>query len=745
MPKKLVIVESPTKSKTLKKYLGESFDVVASGGHLRDLPGEKLGVDIEGDFRPEYVSIPGKRRIIANLRKLAKEAEMIFLASDPDREGEAIAWHLAQLLGMPESKIGRVRFNEITEKAVRQGIDNPTAIDLDKVDAQQARRVLDRLVGYLVSPFLWRTLYKGLSAGRVQSVALRLIVEREREIMSFVPEEYWQLFADLSADTDSFRVKAVKFNGETLKIPNKDAADSHKELLSKQAFVVSEIQKKSLSKSPPPPFITSSMQLAAARQIGFSASKTMLVAQKLYEGVALGEEGMSGLITYMRTDSLRVSDDAQKSCLAFIEKQYGKNFVQPRNFKSAKHSQDAHEAIRPTDVFRTPALIAPFLSREEFRLYELIWKRFIASQMADAKYDQVKLIVSAGPYELAATDRKLIFEGFLKLAEVEKDNGDDEDLVRLPELKPGLALKFALSDATQHFTKPPARFSEGTLVREMEQNGVGRPSTYAQIITTIISRKYVSRSKGKLTPTILGSEVFDLLEKLFPGLFEVSFTAKMEEDLDRVEDGELDWIELLKDFYSGFEPLLGEANKNRTSIKKQLEQETDHICEKCGKPMVIKWGRYGKFLACSNFPECKNTKPIDEQGDPIPETKIERNCPKCNSPMVIKHDRRGHRFLACSAYPACKHTEPFDTGFKCPKEGCSGHLVEKFSKKGKAFYGCSNYPECDFASWDPPVEGKCPNCGCETMFLSMRKRGGSKKCGRCGYSEPVEENARTDE
>ncbi|HHS51030.1 MAG TPA: type I DNA topoisomerase [candidate division Zixibacteria bacterium] len=743
MQKFLVIVESPTKSKTLKKFLGEAYDIVASGGHLRDLPADRLGVDIDSGFMPEYIQIPGKSKSINSLKKLAKAADMVYLASDPDREGEAIAWHIAQLLGKPPEKLGRVRFNEITKKAVLAGIANPTNIDINKVDAQQARRILDRLVGYLVSPFLWRTLYKGLSAGRVQSVALRMIVERERAIENFVPEEYWHLFADVNVEAGDFRLKAAKVKGKALKISDKKSAIEHKNILTQQAFSVVDVQQKEVSKSPPPPFITSSMQLTAARQIGFSAFKTMLVAQQLYEGVSLGDEGPSGLITYMRTDSTRISDDAKKSCAAYITDIFGKNFLKIRDYKSGKLSQDAHEAIRPTDVFVTPESVAAYLTKDQYRLYELIWKRFVASLMADAKYNQIKCIVEAGDYELSATDTRLAFEGFLKLTGIDKENGDD-DSVTLPYLSAGDKLDLVQTEATQHFTKPPPRFTEGTLVREMEQNGVGRPSTYAQIITTIVQRKYVSKTKGKLSPTVLGVHVFDILEKLFPGLFEVDFTAKMEKDLDKVEDGELRWRELLEEFYTSFEPMLGEANKKRSRIKKELEEETRHVCEKCDNPMIIKWGRHGKFLACSNFPECKNTKPINEDGDPVPETTVERNCPKCGQPLLVKHDRRGHRFLACSAYPNCRHTEPFDTGFACPKTDCNGHLVEKHSRKNKLFFGCSEYPECDFASWDAPTEGKCPSCGCETIFLQVRKRGTIKKCAICGYSEPVDEHAKTE-
>ena len=747
MPKNLVIVESPTKSKTLERFLGKDYVVIASGGHLRDLPRERIGVDIDGGFIPQYEAIPGKEKIIAELKRQAKAADMVFLASDPDREGEAIAWHIAKLLGLGVDHVGRVRFNEITKKAVLDGISHPSKIDIDKVDAQQARRVLDRLVGYLVSPFLWKTLYKGLSAGRVQSVALRLIVEREREIISFVPEEYWYLYSDLKDGGATFRVKAVKLDGEALKIGDAESAKAHSDALAKQTYIVSKIQKKNLKKSPPPPFITSSMQLAAARQFSFPAIKTMRIAQKLYEGIPLGSEGQSGLITYMRTDSIRVADEAKKAVAAFIVREFGEDHLKIRSYKSGKMSQDAHEAIRPTDVFRTPDSIKLYLDKDQLRLYTLIWRRFVASMMADAIYKQIKVVVEAGPYELAATERKLTFEGFLKLAATRKTNGDEntEELVELPRLETGLPLSLVGQESTQHFTKPPARFNEGTLIREMERNGVGRPSTYAQIITTITKRKYVAKEKGKLTPTPLGFKVFELLEKLFPGLFEVDFTAKMETDLDKVEEGNLDWIELLRSFYSEFEPMLGKANEKRAQIKKELEQKTEYICEKCGAPMVIKWGRYGRFLACSNFPECKNTKPIDEKGELMPEIKVDRTCPKCGKPLIVKHDRRGRRFLACSGYPECKYTEPLDTGFKCPRDGCDGRLVEKYSRKGKVFFACSNYPKCDFASWDPPIAGKCPSCGQETMFLVVRKKNTVRKCAHCGYTEPVEEPSHVDE
>lgn len=735
MPKKIVIVESPTKSKTLKKFLGSDFDVLASGGHIMDLPPDRLAVDIEGGFVPQYEPIRGKNKVIASIKKAVKNSDEIFLASDPDREGEAIAWHISQLIGKGK-KFGRVRFNEITKNAVLEGISHPDKIDLRKVDAQQARRVLDRLVGYKVSPLLWKTLYKGLSAGRVQSVALRLICEREAEIDAFVPVEYWHVHADLDHEHATFRAKAVKYKGENLEIPNEKNAKKHQAALEKSNFTVDSIETKKLKKNPYPPFITSSLQLTAARMLGFTASRTMRIAQQLYEGIELGKEGPSGLITYMRTDSVRVADEAKKTAAAFIEKEYGKKYLEIRSYKAGKSSQDAHEAIRPTDIFHTPESVKDYLTKEQYKLYELIWRRFVASMMASAVYNQIKVTVKAGDYELVATERSLVFDGFQKI--YEEKNGDEDDSVKLPKLNEKDACDLIAIEASQHFTKPPPRFSEGTLVKELEDKGVGRPSTYAQIIKTLLTRKYIAREKKNLLPTPLGKEVYLLLIKLFPGMFEVGFTADMEEKLDKVEEGKLNWVDVVSDFYKDFEPLLEKANANRSKIKQELEEETEFVCEKCSSPMIIKWGRHGRFLACTNFPECKNTKPVNEEGEPVEQEKVDKKCPECGKELIIKHDRRGRRFIACTGYPDCKFTEPYDTGYICPNKDCGGKVQERYTRRGKVFFGCSNYPKCDFASWDPPTEGPCPSCGCETMFIQVRKSGTRKVCLACNYKEVVE-------
>jgi len=735
MSKKLVIVESPTKSRTLKKFLGADYEVIASGGHVMDLPPDRLAVDIEGGFVPQYEPIRGKKKIITILKKAAKNSDLILLASDPDREGEAIAWHISRFIGKGK-KFGRVRFNEITKSAVLDGVLHPDKIDLCKVDAQQARRVLDRLVGYKVSPLLWKTLYKGLSAGRVQSVALRLICEREDEIDAFVPQEYWHIHAKLDHEHATFTARAVNLDGENLEITNENDAKSHEEALSREKYVIESVIAKTLNKNPSPPFITSSLQLTAARNIGFSAGQTMRIAQQLYEGIDLGDEGPSGLITYMRTDSVRIAEEAQKAVAAYITTEFGKEYLQIRSYKAGKSSQDAHEAIRPTDVFRKPEAIKKYLTAEQFKLYKLIWQRFLASMMAPAKYKQIKVTIRAGKYTLVASERALTFDGFLRVSP--EKNDDEAESTKLPKLAANELCKLLELESTQHFTKPPARFTEGTLVRELEENGVGRPSTYAQIIGTLLQRKYVARVQKRLEPSSLGREVYRLLILLFPGIFEVGFTAEMEKKLDLVEEGKLGWVDVVGDFYNSFEPLLEKANTNRVKIKRDLEEKTDHVCEKCGSPMVIKWGRHGRFLACTNFPDCKNTKPIDKDGNPMELEVSDKKCPKCGRQLVVKHDRRGRKFTACSGYPDCRYTEPFDTGFKCPKEGCGGNIQERYTKRGKVFFGCSNYPKCDFASWDPPVEGKCPSCDCETMFLRVRKTNTSRVCMRCKYQETVE-------
>lgn len=737
MAKNIVIVESPAKSRTLKKFLGADFDIIASGGHVRDLPVDRLGVNIDKGFQPQYVQIKGKNKIIAELKARTKEAKKIYLASDPDREGEAIAWHIAHIIGKNIDSVERVLFNEITKSAVQEGIKNPGKIDLRKVDAQQARRVLDRLVGYMVSPFLWKTICKGLSAGRVQTVALRLICEREKEIEAFVPSEYWLIHVDLKKGRSKFTAKLVKLDGKAIEIPTQEDAEFHRSQLEKLKYFVSDVEVKNISKNPSPAFITSSLELVSARQLGFTAKRTMEIAQTLYEGVELGSEGPSGLITYMRTDSVRIAKEARDSATKFIVKNFGNDYSNPREFKTSKTSQDAHEAIRPTDPFRTPASIKEFLTTDQYKLYDLIWRRFMASLMSPAVFKQTTVTIGAGKYELNATERDLVFDGFMRVYTEREENG--EETTKLPVLVKGDACLPISVNPTQHFTKPPPRYTEGTLIRELEENGIGRPSTYAQIISTIIDRKYVTKDKTRLMPTQLGNEVYALLIKLFPGLFDVGFTADMESKLDKVEEGELDWVKVLSNFYAGFEPLLKKVSAERQSIKKEFVEETGEVCEKCASPMIIKWSKHGKFLACSNYPNCKNTKSLKDENDAREVLETDKICPKCGKQIIVKRDRRGRRFYACSGYPECKYTESFDTGFACPQDGCDGKILEKYSRIGKMFFGCSNYPNCRFASWDPPVEEQCPSCESRMMILRVRKKGTSKKCPKCGYSADVEE------
>jgi len=739
MGKILVIVESPAKSKTLGRYLGSKYEIVASGGHIRDLPPDKLAVDVDNDFEPEYKSIKGKGKFITRLKKAAKKADKLLLASDPDREGEAIAWHIAQILKKNNDEVGRVLFNEITKKAVIDGVANPTKIDMRKVNAQQARRILDRLVGYMVSPFLWKTLYKGLSAGRVQSVALRLICEREQEIEEFVPEEYWHIHAILENKGSQFKAKLAKYKNKKLEIGNKSEVEDIEKKLKQAEFVVGKFEVKDVKKNPYSPFITSSMQLSAARMFGFSASRTMRNAQQLYEGIELGDQGPSGLITYMRTDSVRVSNLAKDQVKSFIKEKYGDEYLKIRHYKSGKSSQDAHEAIRPTDVFKTPESMKKYLTRDQFKLYSIIWKQFVASMMSSAIYEQTRTVIKGDGYELNASQKKLKFDGFQKVMPPRSENGDN-DKGEIPKMKKGDICNLVKIDPSQHFTKPPARFTEGTLIKELEDNGVGRPSTYTQIISTLLTRKYVTRDKRSLLPTPLGREVLKLLVNSFPGIFEVGFTADMEEKLDEVEDGDIQWKDVLRDFYEDFEPKVTDVKKRGSEIKKIMEETTEFKCDKCGSPMVKKWSKHGRFLACSAFPDCKNTMPIDEDGNPVEQEKIDRPCPECGSVLTVKHDRRGHRFIACTAYPKCTYTAPYETGFRCPRQDCDGVIVEKYTRKGKVFYGCSNYPNCDFASWDPPVEGPCPECGSDVMFLAVRKTKTTRKCSVCGYSEEINES-----
>ncbi len=780
MEKNLIIVESPAKTRTIKKFLGKNWEVEATKGHIWNLPEKSLGIEIKKGFRPEYEVIKGKEKVISKLKDEAKKVSKVYLAPDPDREGEAIAWHIAQEIDEVNSSIYRACFNEITKEAVLKGINDAGPLDMNKVNAQQARRILDRLVGYKVSPFLWETIYWGLSAGRVQSVALRILSEREKQIEDFIPEEYWSITALLGTfGKQSFYAKLFKIDGKDFKIGKKTQAQTIVDDIKSKTFVVVEFKKEKKHRNPYPPFITSTLQQDAARRLFFPSRKTMGIAQQLYEGVELGSKGSVGLITYMRTDSVRVSEQAKKGLRDFISKNFGEKYLseKPREYRSKKGAQEAHEAIRPTYLEYTPDSIKDFLSDEQFRLYQLIWSRFVASQMSQASYDTKTVEIEAEKYLFRASSSKLIFDGFLKVyQEIKEENSEDKEEEKLPDLKEGEILKLLELKPQQHFTKPPPRFTEASLIKELETNGIGRPSTYAQIVTTIKQRKYVTSEKRKLVPTELGITVNKILVENFPQIFNVKFTANMESELDKIEEGKDEWVKVLKDFYLPFETTLKKVEKEKIKIKNRLEEKTDEICEKCGKPMIIKWSKNGRFLACSNYPECKNTKPLvskEEEkiannqkcelcGSPMviktgkfgrflacskypeckntkplvskEEEKIVNNqkCELCGSPIVIKTGKFG-RFLACSKYPECKYSRPLSLGIKCPEKGCDGFLVERKTRRGKVFFGCSNYPRCDFATWDKPIAQICPECGAEFMVLKTSKsKGEFLKCLKCG-------------
>ena len=728
MAKSLVIVESPTKAKTINKFLGSDYIVKPTGGHVIDLPTKEIGIDIDNGFRPRYNVIKGKSKIINDLKKTAQNAEAVFLATDPDREGEAIAWHVANRVIGKNQPSYRILFNQITKDAVKNAINNKGQLDMNKVNAQQARRILDRLVGYKVSPFLWKTIYSGLSAGRVQSVALRLIVERDKEIDAFVPEEYWDIIVLLSTEEkDEFETKLIKKNNKNVKIKNADEASSTVKELSALSYQVKDITKKKNKRYPFPPFITSTLQQDASRRLGYTVSRTMRIAQSLYEGVELAE-GSAGLITYMRTDSTRIAPEAINEVREYIVNRWGHDQLpeRPNFYKTKKGAQDAHEAIRPSSISNTPDSVKNFLAKDQLKLYTMIWNRFVASQMKPAQYTVVTVNVTAGDYELRASASHLDFKGFLTVYEdMKKDKDEETFTANLPKT---LAEKDPLYQKeitpSQRFTKPPAIYNEASLVRELESKGIGRPSTYAQIINTILARDYVKRGKGKLISTELGKNVIKILVKGFPDLFNVEFTANMEEELDKIESGEHEWLHVVNDFYGPFNEALEMINNQRKELKKSLIEETDEICDKCGKPMVIRWGRNGKFMACSGFPQCRNTRPLEEVE--VQETK--EVCDKCGSPMEVKSGRYG-RFLACSNYPECKNIKSLSIGVKCPEKDCDGNLLEKRTKKGKVFYGCSRYPDCKFASWDKPVNNECPNCG--SPALIEHKNGESFKCPRC--------------
>ncbi|MBD3421920.1 MAG: type I DNA topoisomerase [Chitinivibrionales bacterium] len=748
MAKNLVVVESPAKCRTISKYLGGNYSVKATMGHIIDLPEKELGVDITHDFKPKYITSKGKRRIVRQLREEAAKAETVYLAPDPDREGEAIAWHVAQTIAKANTNVKRVMFNEITKRAVLAAFDHPDTIDMNKVNAQQARRILDRIVGYQVSPFLWRTVFRGLSAGRVQSVALRLICEREDEIKAFVQQEYWSIQALLAHQDAVIKAKLLHINGKKAEIPNEEAADAIITGLKDTTFSITDIQRTEKQRKPYPPFITSTLQQEAARKLGYSAAKTMIIAQQLYEGLELGEMGGTGLITYMRTDSTRIADEAITNARETIEQLYDKNHLpdSPRIFSKKKNAQDAHEAIRPAQITLdyAPDQLKKFLSRDQLRLYELIWKRFLASQMANARFDVTRIDITAGDYLFRARGQIMKFDGFLALYDETKDDSKSDSAEdqndRLPDLTKGSSLSCRETIKKQHFTQPPPRYSEASLVRELEDKGIGRPSTYAQIIDTLKNRKYVDQENRRFIPTEVGYMVKNILVEEFADIFQVGFTAEMENDLDKVEVGDRDWIETLRHFYDPFQKKLESAKNDIQKLRAQNQEVTDRTCPQCEKfPLVIKWSKNGKFLACQGFPACRYTEPLEKPQ--VQES--EEKCDKCGAPMVILNVKNT-RFLGCSRYPECKNTRSLTTGVHCPSEGCKGVLVERRTKRGKVFYGCNAYPQCTFATWDQPVDKPCPACNYPILVLRETKRKGSfHRCPRCkaeyALEEPVEE------
>ncbi|MGM0402863.1 MAG: type I DNA topoisomerase [Thermodesulfobacteriota bacterium] len=755
MAKPLVVVESPTKVKTIKKYLGDKYNVASTVGHIKDLPQKEIGIDIENDFMPKYVTIPGKQKVIQALKHAAGEAEDVYLAPDPDREGEAIAWHTSEILKKKGRRFHRVLFHELTKKAVSEAIGSPEALNQNRYKAQQTRRILDRLVGYQISPILWKKVKYGLSAGRVQSVAVRMICERERAIFAFDPVEYWSVTATLEgANPPAFAAKLVKKGGRKISIPDEKTAAAIHDELANARYSVEKIVKKTIRRRPYPPFTTSKLQQEAIRKLRFSARKTMSVAQQLYEGIDLGGETV-GLITYMRTDSTRISAEAAGEAKDLVLDLYGNDYAldKPRFFTNKNRTQDAHEAIRPTSVYHTPEKVAAYLSKDQLALYKIIWQRFVASQMAEALVDQKTISISAGECLFSASGSTVKFPGFLSLyqsaddaisAENEKEKG------QLPDLSEGEVLTLLSLAPKQHFTQPPPRFTEATLVKELEENGIGRPSTYATILSTIREKGYVELEKGIFKPNELGFIITDLLVQNFPDIVDVDFTAKLEDDLDRVESAEMDAKQLLETFYEVFETRVIAAAQEMLSVK-GVGLPTGINCPECGREVRVKVGKNGPFLACEGYPDCTYSRNYerDEKGtirpvEPVHELAEGELCDKCGRNMVVKQGRYGD-FLACSGYPECKNTRSVHgngkgnpTGVSCPEEGCSGEVIEKRSKRGKVFYGCSRYPDCTFALWDKPVQRQCPDCGAPYLVeKETKKEGRMLRCATrgCGYKE----------
>lgn len=694
MADSLVIVESPAKAKTIGKYLGNKYIVKASMGHIRDLPKSQIGVEVKHNFEPKYITIRGKGSVLKELKDASKKVKKIYLAADPDREGEAIAWHLAHYLELEQTEPCRVVFNEITKQAVKDAFKTPRPINIDLVNAQQARRILDRLVGYKISPLLWKKVKKGLSAGRVQSVAVKLINDRENEIKEFVPEEYWSITAQLASGKNVFEAKFYGTDGEKKELTSEAEVKEVLAAIKGRTFVVTDVKEKERQRNPSAPFITSTLQQEAARKLNFRAAKTMSVAQQLYEGIDIGSEGTVGLITYMRTDSTRISPVAQEEAKEYIIGKYGADYVpeSPRNYvKKSSNAQDAHEAVRPSSVQREPEELKEYLTRDQLRLYKLIWERFVASQMASAVLDTMSVDITAGSALFRATGSKVKFPGFMKVYVEGNDDDTTEEEKLLPPLAEGDKVKPQGIEPKQHFTQPPPRYTEARLVRALEELGIGRPSTYAPTLETVQKRGYVALEEKRFVPTELGELVIQLMEEFFPEILNIEFTAHMEEELDHVEEGKEDWVKVLDSFYSSFEKRLEFAEEEMKEVEIQ-DEESGELCEKCGKPMVFKMGRFGKFLACSGFPDCRNTKPIIKD--------IGVTCPKCKE----------------------------------------GHIVERRSKKGRIFFGCDKYPDCDFVSWDRPVETPCPNCG-SLLVVKNSRSGQTIQCTQCDYKEEAAEAA----
>ena len=803
MPKSMVIVESPAKARTIERYLGSDYIVRASSGHIKDLPKGGLGVDIRSDFRPTYKIIESKKKIVAQLKKTAEKAKAIYLAADPDREGEAICQHLAEELKETEKRpIYRVLFNEITKNAILNAFQNPSRVNRNKVEAQQARRILDRLVGYKVSPLLWRNVRRGLSAGRVQSVALRMIVDREKEIRAFQTEEYWNFTARLAASNPPpFEAKAVKQKGKKFRISSREEADALLQELGGTDFVVADVQRKEKKRRPVPAFITSTLQQEASRKLRFTVKKTMTLAQRLYEGVEVGGEGLEGLITYMRTDSTRVADSALREAREFVKESYGKEYLpaKPVIYRSKKGAQDAHEAIRPTSAWHEPEKVKASLERDVYRLYELIWKRFVASQMNPARFDQTEIDIQAGPTMFKAVGSIMKFDGFLRLYQEGRDEADSEPKepsaekkeAILPEVAVGETLRVEQILPEQKFTQPPARYSEASLVKALEEKGIGRPSTYSQILSILMEREYAKKEDRRFVPSETGEVVTELLVDNFEEIFDYDYTAKLEGELDEIESGEEDWVHTLREFYAAFSKELKQATENMKNLKreeiptgvpcdkcggemvirwgrfgkfmacskypeckntqeipKEASQdesgaagEPEESCEKCGKPMVMKKGRYGSFLACSGYPECRNTRKIGEDGKgQVQELEtLEEKCPRCSSNLVLRQGRFGP-FVACGNYPECRYIKQEKTGVTCPECG-KGEIVQRKSRRGKNFYSCDTFPDCRFILWAKPLAKPCPSCGAPYLLERYTKKEGlTHRCNNreCGYKEAVE-------